>query len=169
MTTRDILSEIIRSFARYTFAILVTLLLSVAVSFVAVTVLDYDLILLVSGANSIGVTVQCAIPSITIVFIATFAGLFLGSLCLPRHGRRLGCIVLTILGVMTFQIFWYTDWQYEVISKHGNSSDAPMILFGGICAYLLTVLCSFRKPKGRAALGFALVVMAIGGLLLGYL
>jgi len=151
MRARAVIFEVIQLLGRYIGAILVALLVSYIISLIAVTILGYDLMVLVSGVNLVHVTIYRTIDSATIAFGAAFAGIYSGSLCLARNSRRLGCVVLTILGLMSYQTLWYTDWRHEVISKHGNSSLAPMIAVAGLMAYGLNELISRRKSKGKPA------------------
>jgi hypothetical protein len=144
MRPRAFILQIVELFVRYICAILVTFSVAALISLIAVTILGYDLMALLSGVVLVG------LPSATIAYCAAFAAIYSGSLCLARNSRRLGCVVLMILGIMCYQILWYTDWQYEIgFAKHGKGSLAPLIALGGLSACILTLWISRRRLKGK--------------------
>ena len=144
MRSSAILFEIIEPFARYVCAIFVTIAVAAVISLGAVTVFGYGLMALLSGVVFVG------LPSAAIAFCAAFTAIYSGSLCLARTNRIIVSIMLTVLGTVTYQIFWYSDWQYRIhFYKHGRGSLAPLIALGGVSVCILNSLISRRRLKGK--------------------
>jgi hypothetical protein len=145
MRSSAILFEIIEPFARYVCAIFVTVAVAAVISAGAVTVFGYGLMALLSGVVFVG------LPSASIAFCAAFTAIYSGSLCLARTNRILVSIMLTVVGVVSYQIFWYTDWQYRIpFYKHGRGSLAPLIALGGVSVCILNSWISRRRLKGES-------------------
>jgi hypothetical protein len=142
MQRRAVILQIIEFSARCACAILVATLAAAFLAYWGATAFGYDLIAMVSG------TVFVGLPSGTIAYLTAAAGIYLGSLCFNRASRTLVCVMLTILGVVAYQICWSADWQYAVRhEKHGKDSLAPLIAIAGLSVCALTFLISRKRSK----------------------
>lgn len=131
---------------RYAVAFLVAFFISAFVALVGVRVFGYNLDTLASGIVCIG------LPTSAIAYSAAFAGVYSGGLCLARNNRRLGCFIITIMGLICYQSFWHIVWhfvwQYQM-AKHGYILLAVPLAVGGLSACGLTALVSRRKLNGK--------------------
>jgi len=136
---------------RYVWAIVVTFAVAAVVVGFGVKAAGIGVIEFLSGANLIGVTVQRPIESVSIAIVAAFLGVLAGSLCILRQSRIAACLILTAILVMVYQTLWFIDWQYEVTSKHGNSSLVLPLVAGGCSALAMMILSAQRNSKSPRA------------------
>jgi hypothetical protein len=126
---------------RYALAVVVAFFISVVTMIVGAP--------LFAGGIMCFLTDSCAgyhLAIFMVAFVAAFAGVLAGSLCLFGRDRRLACITLTILGLI-----YYFGW-YDSMKANPEFSDHPgfplmlPLTAGGLCAFALTCLIvKYRK------------------------
>jgi hypothetical protein len=114
-----------------------------------VKALGIDLITFLSGANLIGVTVQCMIGSGEIASVAAFLGIATGSMCVFPQRRVAASLALTLILSLVYQSLWYYGWSYHQSSKHGNSPLVVSVVAGGIAAFAVMLFAARRSSKNQ--------------------
>jgi hypothetical protein len=117
MAPRPAIIEVVGLVGRYACAILVALAVSAIITLAGVKAMDKGLVEFLSGAYNHPVH---PIGSYCLAYTAAFAGVLLGSRCVPASSHSLAGAALLILGLAYYLTFWYGTWRHQMPSKHGN-------------------------------------------------
>jgi hypothetical protein len=128
---------------RYAGAIVVAFLVSSFIMLVGAGLL-VGIIPFLAGAPP-----ETSLAAFAVAYVASLAGVFLGSLCLRGRDRRLASVALMILGLGYYLARSHSLRRELSFEYNGRVSDHPLLwplAVGALSAVLATILTS-RKPR----------------------